>query len=79
MEVNNIGLTKEEDKIIMVKKFGETFLGGAGVWYLILPKKYTDIFNMSVDSFVRAYVGAKKVKHQGYIFKTEQGYIELIR
>ncbi|XP_070049134.1 uncharacterized protein [Nicotiana tomentosiformis] len=65
---------------ILLKKFGETLTRGTLMWYSLLPEHSIDSFEMLVDSFIKAHVGARKVQsRKADIFKIAQGESELLR
>ncbi|XP_070035040.1 uncharacterized protein [Nicotiana tomentosiformis] len=55
-------LAKEQVSSILLKKFGETLIGGALTWYSLLPTRSIETFEEMADKFVTAHDGAKKVE-----------------
>ncbi|XP_070057126.1 uncharacterized protein [Nicotiana tomentosiformis] len=80
MAVKENDLAPHEIESVLLKKFGETLTRGALEWYSLLPEHSIDSFEMLVDSFINAHVGARKVQAQkADIFRIAQGESELLR
>nr|XP_016499385.1 PREDICTED: uncharacterized protein LOC107818000 [Nicotiana tabacum] len=55
-------LSKEQVPFVLLKKFGETLMGGALTWYSQLPARSISTFEEMADKFATAHVGAKKAE-----------------
>ncbi|XP_009784150.1 uncharacterized protein [Nicotiana sylvestris] len=55
-------LEDDENKSVLLKKFGETLSKRAMIWYHNLPPNYIDSFDMLADAFVKSYAEAIKVE-----------------
>ncbi|XP_070019422.1 uncharacterized protein [Nicotiana sylvestris] len=55
-------LSKEQVPSVLLKKFGETLIGGALMWYSQLPACSIAKFEEMTDKFVIAHAGAKKAE-----------------
>nr|XP_009796402.1 PREDICTED: uncharacterized protein LOC104242986 [Nicotiana sylvestris] len=55
-------LEDDEIELVLLKRFGETLLKGAMIWYHNLTPNSINLFAMLVDAFVKAHVGAIKVE-----------------
>ncbi|XP_060182856.1 uncharacterized protein LOC132612783 [Lycium barbarum] len=73
-------LTDDERESVLLKKFGETLLKGAMVWYHNLPEHSIDLFAMLADAFAKAHVGAIKVEtRKSDLFNVKQRDDETLR
>ncbi|XP_070004596.1 uncharacterized protein [Nicotiana sylvestris] len=65
---------------ILLKKFGETLLKGAMIWYHNLAPNSIDSFAMLADSFIKAHAGAIKVAtRKSDVFNIKQKENEMLR
>nr|XP_009770422.1 PREDICTED: uncharacterized protein LOC104221129 [Nicotiana sylvestris] len=55
-------LSKEHVPLVLLKKFGETLMGGALIWYSQLPARLIATFEEIAEEFVTAHAWAKKVE-----------------
>nr|XP_009804980.1 PREDICTED: uncharacterized protein LOC104250119 [Nicotiana sylvestris] len=60
--VKGNNLSKEQVPSVLLKKFGETLMGGALTWYSQLPACSITMFKEMADNFVTAHAGAKKAE-----------------
>ncbi|XP_070019981.1 uncharacterized protein [Nicotiana sylvestris] len=75
---NNI--KHDEIESVLLKKFSETLLKGAMMWYHNQTPNSIDSFAILADSFVRAHVGAIKVAtKKSDMFKIKQRENEMLR
>ncbi|XP_019251143.1 PREDICTED: uncharacterized protein LOC109230065 [Nicotiana attenuata] len=66
-------LSKEQVPSVLLKKFGETLIGGALTWYSQLPARSISTFEEMADKFAIAHSGAKKAEARvNYIFAIKQ-------
>ncbi|XP_070045736.1 uncharacterized protein [Nicotiana tomentosiformis] len=73
-------LAPHEIDSILLMKFGETLTKGTLTRYSLLPEHSIDSFEMLVDSFIKAHVGAIKVQVQNAnIFRIVQGESKSLR
>ncbi|XP_070047515.1 uncharacterized protein [Nicotiana tomentosiformis] len=73
-------LEDDEIEFVLLKKFRETLLKGAMIWYHNLPPNSIDSFGMLADSFVKAHTGAIKVAtRKSDSFKVRQNDNEMLR
>ncbi|XP_070022175.1 uncharacterized protein [Nicotiana sylvestris] len=54
--------SKEQVPSVLLKKFGETLIGGELTWYSQLPERSITTFEEMADKFVTAHAGAKKAE-----------------
>ncbi|XP_009796719.1 uncharacterized protein [Nicotiana sylvestris] len=80
MVVKGNDLAPHEIGSVLLKKFGETLMKGALIWYLLLSEHSIDSFEMLVDSFIKAYARDRKVHAlKANIFRIAQGEFELLQ
>ncbi|XP_009759722.1 uncharacterized protein [Nicotiana sylvestris] len=80
MAVKENDLTPLEIEFVLLKKFGETLMRGALMWYSLLPEHSIDSFEILADSFIKAYAEAEKVQaRKADIFRIALGESELLR
>ncbi|XP_009630741.2 uncharacterized protein [Nicotiana tomentosiformis] len=73
-------LVKEQVSSILLKKFGETLMGGALTWYSQLPARSIETFEEMADKLVTTHAGAKKTEARvNDIFSIKQSLGEGIR
>lgn len=59
--VKGSDLAPHKIESILLKTFGETLMRGALTWYSLLPEHSIDSYEMLIDPFIKAHVGARKV------------------
>nr|XP_009785873.1 PREDICTED: uncharacterized protein LOC104234076 [Nicotiana sylvestris] len=73
-------LNDDEIESVLLKKFGETLLKGAMIWYHNLPPNSIDSFAMLADAFMKVHAGAIKVAtRKSDVFKIKQRNDEMLR
>ncbi|XP_070003717.1 uncharacterized protein [Nicotiana sylvestris] len=78
--VKGNNLKDDEIESVLLKKFGETLLKGAMMWYYNLGPNSIDSFAMLADSFIKAHVGAIKVAtRKSDVLKIKQRENEMLQ
>nr|XP_009801260.1 PREDICTED: uncharacterized protein LOC104247027 [Nicotiana sylvestris] len=73
-------LSKEQVPSVLLKKFGETLIGGGLTWYSQLPARLIATFEEMADKFITTHVGAKKAEARvNDIFAVRQMHDEGLR
>lgn len=65
-EIKGNDLIKEENRSVLIKKFGETLTERALTWYSHMPEHSISFFVELADASIKAHSKAQKVKKQVY-------------